>query len=88
RKILEENRDKLEYLVQMLMERETLTGDQIDIIMKGEKLEPREIDKEKTEPVEPLKQPELTEQKIEEKKKVVEEPKVEEKKPVQEDLFK
>lgn len=92
RKILEDNRDKLEYLVQMLIERETLTGDQIDIIMKGEKLEPREIDKEKTEikSEEPLKQPELTEQKIEDSKDAVkEQPKSEEEsKPVQEDLFK
>ncbi len=45
RKILEENRDKLEYLVKMLIERETLTGDQIDTIMKGEQLEPREREK-------------------------------------------
>lgn len=87
RKILEENRDKLEYLVQMLIERETLTGDQIDTIMKGEKLEPREIDKEKVEnkAEETLKQSELTEQKPEEK---VEEKKEEPKPPIQEDLFK
>ncbi len=84
RKILEDNRDKLEYLVKMLIERETLTGDQIDTIMKGEELEPREIDK----PVE------QTEQKREEKvEEHPAEPKPEEKKeeikaPVQEDLFK
>ncbi len=92
RKILEDNRDKLEYLVQMLIERETLTGDQIDTIMKGEKLEPREIDKSKVEnkSAEPMKQPELTEQKTEEKEdSVKEQPKAEkETKPVQEDLFK
>ncbi len=40
RKILEENRDKLENLVKMLMERETLNGEQVDMIMKGETLEP------------------------------------------------
>ncbi len=84
RKILEENRDKLEYLVQMLIERETLTGDQIDTIMKGEKLEPREIDKSE-EKVE-IKAEEKNEQNQTEEKV---EPKQEETKaPVQEDLFK
>ena len=41
-KILEENKDKLENLVKALIERETLNGEQIDKIMKGEQLEPVE----------------------------------------------
>ncbi len=41
-KILEENKDKLENLVKALIERETLNGEQIDKILKGEQLEPVE----------------------------------------------
>jgi cell division protease FtsH len=40
KKILEGNRDKLEKLVKALMERETLTGEQVNKIMNGEELEP------------------------------------------------
>ena len=40
KKILEENRDKLEKLVKALIERETLTGEQVNKIMNGEELEP------------------------------------------------
>ena len=42
RKILEENRDKLDNLVKYLIEKETLTGEEVDKIMKGEPLELRE----------------------------------------------
>jgi cell division protease FtsH len=38
RKILEDNRDKLDYLVEMLIKKETLTGEEVDMIMKGEKI--------------------------------------------------
>lgn len=40
KKILQENRDKLDNLVEALIERETLTGEQVDKIMKGEQLDP------------------------------------------------
>ena len=46
RKILEENRDKLDYLVEMLIKKETLTGKEVDKIMKGEKIEEENIMKE------------------------------------------
>ena len=42
RKILEENRDKLDNLVKSLIEKETLTGEEVDKIMKGEPLESKE----------------------------------------------
>lgn len=43
RKILQDNEEKLKYLVEMLIERENLNGEEIETIMKGEKLQPREI---------------------------------------------
>ena len=43
RKILQDNEDKLKYLVEMLIERENLNGEEIETIMKGGKLKPREI---------------------------------------------
>lgn len=46
RKILEENRAKLDYLVEMLIKKETLTGKEVDKIMKGEKIEEEVIMKE------------------------------------------
>ena len=42
-KILKENMDKLKYMVEMLIDREFLTGDEVDVIMKGEKLQIKEI---------------------------------------------
>lgn len=45
-KILKENMDKLKYMVEMLMEREYLTGDEVDVIMKGEKLQAKELSAE------------------------------------------
>jgi len=53
RKILEENRDKLENLVKMLIERETLTGEQVSAIMNGEQLEPLKPETKKVEEVKP-----------------------------------
>ncbi len=49
RKILQDNEDKLKYLVEMLIERENLNGEEINAVMKGEKLQPKEIITEKTE---------------------------------------
>ena len=69
KKILEENREKLDNLVKALMERETLNGDQVNKIMNGEELEPIEpepiITKSET-PVEESKQdtPENTETEV------------------------
>ncbi|MDD5022450.1 MAG: hypothetical protein PHR82_10045, partial [Endomicrobiaceae bacterium] len=42
-KILKENMDKLKYMVEMLIDREFLTGDEVESIMKGEKLQTKEI---------------------------------------------
>ncbi len=46
RKIVEDNRDKLEVMTQKLLEWETLEADQIEQIMKGE--EPRQPEEDKT----------------------------------------
>ena len=51
RKILQDNEDKLKYLVEMLIERENLNGEEINAVMKGEKLQPKEIITEKKEEV-------------------------------------
>jgi cell division protease FtsH len=49
-KILKDNMDKLKYMVEMLIEREFLTGEEVDIIMKGEKLQAKQdIQENKTE---------------------------------------
>ena len=42
RKVLEENRDKLQAMADALLERETLDRDEIELLMKGEPLPPRE----------------------------------------------
>ena len=47
KKILEENRDKLDNLVKALIERETLNGEQVNKIMNGEELESMQIEPEK-----------------------------------------
>ena len=39
-KLLKENRKYLDKIAEMLLERETLTGDEIDLILKGKKLPP------------------------------------------------
>ena len=49
KKILEDNREKLENLVKALIERETLNGDQVNKIMNGEELEPMESEPVKKE---------------------------------------
>lgn len=77
-KILKENMDKLKYMVEMLMEREFLTGDEVDAIMKGEKLHAKEEiqenktetqqEKEEVKPVEETRSPD--------KKEIKEEPKI------------
>ena len=54
KKILEENREKLDNLVKALMERETLNGDQVNKIMNGEELEPIEPEPIITKPETPV----------------------------------
>jgi len=39
-KLLRENQDKLHVLANTLLERETLDGDEMDRVLRGEKLEP------------------------------------------------
>jgi len=50
RKLLEENLDKLHELANALLEREILDGEEIDKILKGEKLEPLVKPRAKAEP--------------------------------------
>lgn len=61
KKILEDNRGKLDNLVKALIERETLNGDQVNKIMNGEELEPMESEPVKKEVVteEPKVEPEI-----------------------------
>ena len=60
KKILEENRDKLDNLVKALIERETLNGEQVNKIMNGEELEPvQEEQKKETVSEEPKAEPEI-----------------------------
>ncbi|MDD5021245.1 MAG: ATP-dependent zinc metalloprotease FtsH [Endomicrobiaceae bacterium] len=87
-KILKENMDKLKYMVEMLIDREFLTGDEVDAIMKGEKLQIKEVvvenKVEKTEDKIENKEPAIKEEVVKEFVKQ-EEPKEEikvEKKPV------
>ena len=49
-KLLTDKRDKLEALAQALVEHETLTGDEIDKVMKGEKL-PQKVPPPPTPPI-------------------------------------
>jgi len=86
-KILKENMDKLKYMVELLIDREFLTGDEVESIMKGEKLQIKEIvvesKVEKTEEKIENKEPEIKEEVVKEVVKQ-EEPKEEikvEKKP-------
>ena len=69
RKILEENRDKLDNLVKYLIEKETLTGEEVDKIMKGEPLETTEpvsnINTEINQPVQEKQEQNVSEQKEE-----------------------
>ena len=51
KKILEDNRDKLDNLVKALIERETLNGDQVNKIMEGQELEPIEQEPVKKEEI-------------------------------------
>jgi cell division protease FtsH len=77
-KILKDNMEKLKYMVEMLIEREFLTGDEVDAIMKGEKLQAKEEiqenkiemqqEKEAVKPVEETRSPD--------KKEIKEEPKI------------
>ena len=50
RKIVEDNRDKLEVMTQKLLEWETLESDQIEQIMQGEEARPPEEDKTSSSP--------------------------------------
>ena len=80
KKILEDNREKLENLVKALIERETLNGDQVNKIMNGEELEPMESEpKKEVVSEEPKVEPEIKpEPKAEPKTVEQEEPKQEE----------
>ena len=83
KKILEDNREKLDNLVKALIERETLNGDQVNKIMNGEELEPMDqepvkkeekpapVEQEKTEPE--IKAEPKTVEPVEEKSEVKEE---------------
>ena len=60
KKILEDNRDKLDNLVKALIERETLNGEQVNKIMNGEELEPMEVEpKKEIVSEEPKNEPEI-----------------------------
>ena len=89
KKILEDNREKLDNLVKALIERETLNGDQVNKIINGEELEPIEPEPVITKPETPVEEPkqdtpENTETEVnseESKPEVKEEVKQEEPKP-------
>lgn len=85
-KILKENMDKLKYMVEMLIDREFLTGDEVDAIMKGEKLQIKEVVVENKIAEDKVEKTEKKEQEIKEESVIKqEEPKEEvkvEKKPV------
>jgi cell division protease FtsH len=49
-RLLTSNMDKLHLLASALLEREILDGEEIDRILKGEKLEPVQLETEKKEP--------------------------------------
>lgn len=85
-KILKDNMDKLKYMVEMLIERENLTGEEVDMIMKGDKLSTLNTASDKTEPaqeeevVKPAEEKNVKEQQIkEDSEPVIEEPKIEKK---------
>jgi cell division protease FtsH len=99
KKILEENRDKLDNLVKALIERETLNGEQVNKIMEGQELEPVEqepVKKEETSaPVEQEKkepeikaEPETVKQEEPKTEEPKQEEKVEDKKEVKEEQLK
>jgi cell division protease FtsH len=50
RKVIEENRDKLEALTEALLQRETLDASEVDAIFRGEELPPRANGTEAPEP--------------------------------------
>jgi len=76
RKILEENRDKLDNLVKGLIEKETLTGEEVDKIMKGEPLDLKKEDPVNVAQTE-IKQPVLENPEIKVEPKEVERKQVE-----------
>ncbi|MBQ4179053.1 MAG: ATP-dependent zinc metalloprotease FtsH [Elusimicrobia bacterium] len=99
KKILEENRDKLDNLVKALIERETLNGEQVNKIMEGQELEPVEqepvkkeetpapVEQEKKEP-EIKAEPETVKQEEPKTEEPKQEEKVEDKKEVKEEQLK
>lgn len=76
REVLTANLDKLKYLVEMLVERENLNGEEIDTIMKGEKLQPRET----------VMQPQIQKQQEQEKKENIEQQKKETENPKKQEI--
>lgn len=95
KKILEENRDKLDNLVKALIERETLNGEQVNKIMEGQELEPIHVEPKKEETPAPVEQekkepeikaePEPVKQEEPKTEEPKQEEKVEDKKEVKED---
>ena len=77
-KILKDNIEKLKYMVEMLIEREFLTGDEVDAIMKGEKLQAKEeIQENKTETQQEKEEVKPVEEtRSSDKKEIKEEPKI------------
>ena len=99
KKILEDNKEKLDNLVKALIERETLTGEQVNKIMEGQELEPIEKESVKEEetaaPVEQEKkepeikvEPETVKQEESKTEEPKQEEKVEDKKEVKEEQLK
>ena len=87
KKILEENRDKLDNLVKALIERETLNGEQVNKIMNGEELEPMEVEPKKEAVTEEQKnEPEIKPEPKQEEAEVKQEEIVKQEEPKQEEI--
>lgn len=87
KKILEENRDKLDNLVKALIERETLNGEQVNKIMNGEELEPVEIEPKKETVTEEQKpEPEIKPEPKQEQQEIEREEVVKQEEPKQEEV--
>jgi len=87
KKILEENKDKLDNLVKALIERETLNGEQVNKIMNGEELEPMEVELKKEAVTEEQKnEPEIKPEPKQEEAQVKKEEIVKQEEPKQEEI--
>jgi cell division protease FtsH len=87
KKILEENRDKLDNLVKALIERETLNGEQVNKIMNGEELEPLEVEPKKETVTEEQKpEPEIKPEPKQEQQEIEREEVVKQEEPKQEEV--